>query len=50
MRLLVKIDAQLHRLMKGRCYNRRLCLKLSYWDAMHLLSVWYTSLCGRLEE
>jgi hypothetical protein len=35
MRLLVLIDMWLHKVMHGRCYNRWLCLKLSYYEATH---------------
>lgn len=35
MKLLLWADLRLHRLMHGRCYNPWLCLKLSYYSAMH---------------
>jgi len=34
MRLLVAVDRWLHRVMRGRCWNRRVCLWLSYYQAM----------------
>jgi len=34
MGLLVWADRWAHRLMRGRCWNRRVCLWLSYYQAM----------------
>lgn len=33
MMLLVKLDRLVHRLMRGRCWNRRVCLWLSQYEA-----------------
>lgn len=34
MMILVTVDRWLHRIMRGRCWNRRVCLRLSYYQAM----------------
>lgn len=34
MRLLVAVDRWLHRVMRGRCWCPRVCLWLSYREAM----------------
>jgi len=39
MCVLIWADRWLHRVMRGRCYNPSLCLKLSYYQATH---VWLT--------
>jgi hypothetical protein len=34
MSLIITADRWLHRLMRGRCYNRRICERLSRYEAM----------------
>lgn len=34
MILLIKLDRLVHRMMRGRCWNRRACLWLSHYAAL----------------
>ncbi len=33
--VLIKVNNWLHHVMRGRCWNPRVCVWLSYYEAMH---------------